>query len=116
MAAELIEGNGYSQLKSIVKQIGYNKDVDIEFATVIAAPPSLRIQIDNMKIELDADDVVVAESLLKHTRKARINGGEPVEIEFDGALAAGDRVIVASINKDQNYVILDRMGGDGIGA
>lgn len=36
MTIELIEGGGFSQLKHVVKTIGHNKDVDIEFATVLA--------------------------------------------------------------------------------
>ncbi|CAM2950775.1 DUF2577 domain-containing protein [Paenibacillus sediminis] len=111
MAHQLIEGNGFSQLKDIVKKVGYNKDVDIEFATVTSPPPSLRIQIDNMKFELDADDFVVCESLTKHTRKASISGGATVDIEFEDVLTAGDRIVVASINNGQRYVIIDRIGG-----
>ncbi|MEC0370054.1 DUF2577 domain-containing protein [Paenibacillus chibensis] len=116
MAVELIEGSSVSQLRGLIKQVGYNKDVDIEFATVTAEPPSLRIKIDNMPIELDADDFVVAESLVKHTRKARIDGATPVDIEFENALKAGDRVIVASFKNGQGYAILDRIGGDSDGA
>lgn len=110
--AELIEGSGVSQLKDIIKKVGYNKDVDVEFATVTTPPPALRIHIDNMKIELDTDDFVVCEHLTKHTRKARIDGGTTVEIEFDHALEAGDRVIVASFKDDQSYAIIDRIGGE----
>jgi hypothetical protein len=41
----------------------------IELATVIAAPPALKIQIDHTPIVLDGDDLVVCEHLLDHTRE-----------------------------------------------
>lgn len=121
---QLIEGSGISQFKALIKDIGYNKDVDIEFATVTAAPPDLRIKIDNMPVELDADDVVICEHLTEHKRTATISGGtvkidgqsvtfaaEDVEVTLKPALEAGDRVIVASNEAAQVYVILDRIGG-----
>lgn len=131
---QLIEGNGISQFKALIKEVGYNKDVDIEFATVTAAPPDLRIKIDNMPLELDADDLVICEHLTEHTRKATISGGtiaqtttqagdpphthqitsftlKDADIKFEAALAVGDRVIVASNEAAQVYVILDRIGG-----
>lgn len=107
---ELIEGGGVSQLKSVVKQLTYVKSADIEFATVLAPPPSIRVAVDSMKIELDADDLAICESLTKTTRDATINGSATVIIEIDNSLKAGDRVVVASINDGQLYVILDRLG------
>ncbi|WP_433943601.1 DUF2577 domain-containing protein [Paenibacillus sp. SN-8-1] len=109
---EIIEGAGGSQLRSVIKQLGYNKDVDIEFGTVTAPPPSIRVQVNGMKFELEADDLVIPESLTKYTRKATISGGSEVDLVIDNALKAGDRVIVASVNRGQIYVILDRIGGD----
>lgn len=107
---ELIEGGGVSQLKSVVKQLTYVKSADIEFATVLTPPPSIRVAVDSMKIELDADDLAICESLTKTTRDATINGGATVSIEIDNSLKVGDRVVVASINDGQLYVILDRLG------
>ncbi|KKO54533.1 hypothetical protein XI25_06950 [Paenibacillus sp. DMB20] len=138
MKPELIEGNGFSQFKAVVKAVGYNRDVDIEFATVTSASP-LRIKINNMPLELDEDDFVVCEHLTEHTRKATISGGKisltttqagdpghthkitdftitDADVKFGAALAKGDRVVVASYNSGQGYVILDRMGGAENGA
>lgn len=74
MAFELIEGSEISQLKNMVKQVGYNKDVDCELGTVISAPPALQVQIDNMKIPLDADDLIVAQHLTRWTEKVALKG------------------------------------------
>lgn len=110
MKPELIEGGGVSQFKAVIKALGHNRDVDIEFATVTSASP-LRIKIDNMPLELDGDDFAVCAHLTAHSRQATVGGGSVVTIAFETALKAGDRVVVASYNSGQGYVILDRVGG-----
>ncbi|WP_025676528.1 DUF2577 family protein [Paenibacillus polymyxa] len=80
---ERIDGGGVSQLIDVIKQLGYNVEVDIEYATILAPPPALRVQIDNMKIELDADDVIVPEHLREHTRKVSVKAVEPTTLELD---------------------------------
>ena len=134
-----VEGNGFSKLTQVIRNTGYNKDIDIELATVTSPPPALKIKIDNMPIELEKDDLIVAEYLTKHKRTINLHSGEvffsSTEIEgkpipfpiseiscSDGSLTAnnatvtfldelkvGDRVIVASTNKGQLYVILDKV-------
>ncbi|MGG1644148.1 DUF2577 domain-containing protein [Paenibacillus sp. NRS-1782] len=74
---KLIQGNGVSQFRDVIKQLGHNVEVDIEYATIIAPPPALRVQVDNMKIELDGDDVIVPEHLREHTRKVSVKAVEP---------------------------------------
>lgn len=111
MAVEMIEGAGRSKLRHVIRELGYNKDVDIEFATVLAPLPGISIKVDGQPFDLDADDVIVCEHLTKHKRKVAINGAAPVEIEYEDALKAGDRVVVVSYGAGQNYVILDRIGG-----
>lgn len=111
MPVEMIEGSGRSKLRHVIREIGYNKDVDVEFATVLAPLPDVRVKVDGQPFELDADDVLVCEHLTQHKRKAAINGAAPVEIEFESALKTGDRVLVVSYGAGQNYVILDRIGG-----
>ena len=123
MKPEIVEGGGFSQFNAAVKALGHNRDVDIEFATVTSAAP-LRIKIDNMPVELDEDDFVVCEHLTEHTRKATISGGTAriggetatftitdADVKLGAALAIGDRIIVASNEVAQVYVILDRIGG-----
>lgn len=107
------EGNSASKLVDLIKTIGHNTDVVIEFGTVTAAPPSLRVKVDGMKIELEADDVVVAESLTDHTREISITigSGSASTMVVKAALKVGERVIMAQIHDGQTYVILDRIGG-----
>ena len=103
-----LEGNGAARLIQLMRQHGYNKDVDIELATVTSAPPNIKVKIDNMNIELDRDDLIVAQSLTKHKRQVKINGGTTSEFEYQDELEVGDRIIVASVKNDQLYIVLDK--------
>ena len=109
MPIEQIEGRGISQLKHVVKALGHNRDVDIEFATVKAPFPDIRIKIDNMPIELDADDLVVCEHLREHKREVTINGGEVVVMTVKAALKVGDRIAVAMFQVNQRYLVIDKV-------
>ncbi|MEK4432023.1 DUF2577 domain-containing protein [Paenibacillus sp. FSL M7-0802] len=80
---KLIEGNGVSQFRDVIKQLGHNVEVDIEYATILAPPPALRMQVDNMKIELDGDDVIIPEHLREHTRKVSVKAVEPTTLELN---------------------------------
>ncbi|MFD1177104.1 DUF2577 family protein [Paenibacillus puldeungensis] len=64
-----IEGSGASQLVQLIRELGYNSEVTMELATVTAAPPELKIKVDHMNLELEKDDLIVAQSLTKHKRK-----------------------------------------------
>ncbi|WP_128893626.1 DUF2577 family protein [Longirhabdus pacifica] len=161
-----LEGNAYSQLVQMMKWLGYNKDVDIELATVTSIDP-LRIKVDNMDVELEGSDLIVSEQLLDHTRKIKIDSqtmgtidatqdgvtnhnistpilpipaplpvdpatsgvvritsdqlhftkiklentmltGDQIELTVYSPLEVGDRLIVASINNNQHYIVIDK--------
>jgi hypothetical protein len=68
---ERLTGGPFTQLTKLVRRIGYNKDVDCELATVTAASP-VKIKIDNMPLELEEQDLVIAEHLMPHSRKITI--------------------------------------------
>jgi hypothetical protein len=108
MTKERLEGSGAARLIQLIRQHGYNVDVNIEMATVTSSPPDLKIKVDNMKVELDRDDLVVAQYLTKHKRQVKINGGTTVELEYQDELKPGDRVIVTSANNGQIYFVLDK--------
>lgn len=63
-----LEGSGASKLVQLIKQGGYNKDVNVEIGTVVSAPPNLKIKIERDDIILEKDDLTVAEHLTRHTR------------------------------------------------
>lgn len=126
-----LEGGGGSKLVQLIRQHGFNKDVNIELATVTNAPPELKIKVDNVDFELDSDDLIVAEHLTarKETVTIRVGNGALTamtdisgthdhalesfeltdgEVEYLDKLAVDDRVIVASVNDEQLYIILDK--------
>jgi hypothetical protein len=121
-----MDGSPATKLRGLIGRIGYNTDTLIEFGVVTSVSP-LRIRINGMKIDLEADDLVIAESLTDYTRKVTINGGSisgsvspsgaltsltvtDADMMVKGALQVGERVISAQINAGQTYVIIDRVG------
>ncbi|WP_060210498.1 DUF2577 domain-containing protein [Sporosarcina koreensis] len=139
------EGNVYSKFVQLMRDQGYSKPVNIELATVVEAPPSLRIKLDQDGLVLEKDDLIVAESLSRHERIVSINyaypktwtqaeiGDKPLDADsarnsigseqavpyenyamqdaaltFEDVLKPGDRVIVACLDEDMVYVVLDR--------
>jgi HSP20 family molecular chaperone IbpA len=105
---ERLEGGGAVRLIQLIQRYGYNKDVDFELATVTSPPPDIKIKVDNVNIELDRDDLIVAQYLTKHKRQVKIDGGATVELEFQDELKVGDRVIVANVKNGQLYIVLDK--------
>lgn len=106
-----LEGSGISQLTQIIKHVGRNDFDRFEVATVTAAPPALKVKLDSTALELLADDIIVAEHLTEHKRRAQINGGADVDLVLRTGLAVGDRVILVSMNEGQSYVLLDKAVG-----
>lgn len=64
------EGGTYSKWSQAIRTIGYNKDTDFEIGVVISPPPALKVKVD--KLELEADDLIVAQYLTKHKRKVKV--------------------------------------------
>lgn len=84
-----LEGKAASKFIEVIRNCARNDYDRFRLGTISAPPPGLRLQIDNMRIELDAGDVIVAGSVA-------------------GLLETGDRVICVSMNGGQLYVILDK--------
>lgn len=140
-----MEGSWESKGIGLIRKFGYNKDVDVLLGTVIAPPPNIRIKIDKSLLELDKDDVIVAQHITNYTvpfsaivskanyesapfgtlnEKYVDESGQYAEqkklyhslgfifdtgmLTMNNELKAGERVIVAEIEKGQRYVVLDR--------
>lgn len=69
---ERIEGSGASQLVQLIRALGYNSEITFELATVTADPPELKIKVDHMNVELEKDDLIVVQSLMKHKRTVNL--------------------------------------------
>lgn len=120
------EGGWQTGMVALMKKAGYNRDTDFEFGTVTSPPPNLKIKLDGMQTELEADDLLVLEHLTRHERIATIEHRENADrnvgdgtvkdildtddlqapytsftysnvlLRFEDVLKVGDRVIVAS--------------------
>lgn len=117
-----IEGGSESRLVQLLMQLGYNKDVDIEFGTVTQSWPHVNVRLDNVDFDLDADDLVIPDHLRTHTRTMTINGGtttsngtplhshdiEPnsVNVTINSPLIVGTRVVIVSDVDRQLYVVI----------
>jgi hypothetical protein len=104
-----LEGKPTSQLRQVIKDIGFNQEMGMEIGVVTAAPPALKIKLLSHAIELDQDDLIVCQHLTKHTRSIKIDGGTVQTLEFQDELKVGDTVILLEITETQNYIVLDRM-------
>lgn len=110
----------------------------IELATVTKSPPELEITLDSDGLMLDKDNLIVAEHLTRHDRIVTIEHeelaerelGDKIELDhldtdellvpittykhsyvkmtFEDVLKKGDRILVACLDADMTYVILDR--------
>lgn len=136
------EGSPFTKIVQFIRDEGYSKPVNIEIATVTAAPPNLKITLDGDGLELDGGDLVIAEHLTRHDRIVSLDyrypntvdlgdGSEPTDssrnnvgsapaepyeqyemkyatMTYEDVLKVGDRVIVACLDEDMVYVVLDR--------
>lgn len=69
-----IEGSGPSKLTQVIRHISQNSitGITLELATVTAPLPDLKIKVDGMSIELEKNDLVIAEYLTRHSRKVNL--------------------------------------------
>lgn len=77
---ERIEGSGASQLVQLIRTIGYNSEITFELATVTSAPPQLKIKVDHMNVELEKDDLIVAQSLTSFKKKINLTSKGKTEV------------------------------------
>ncbi len=90
---ERIEGSGASQLVQLIRAIGYNWDITLELATVTAPPPELKIKVDHMNVELEKDDLIVAQSLTKYKRKVNVKSEGKTEVSSTSITQASVLVV-----------------------
>jgi hypothetical protein len=62
-----IEGSGATQLVQLMKMLGYNKDVDFLLGTITSPPPSIKVKLDKMAVELEKDDVIILQHITNYS-------------------------------------------------
>jgi membrane protein implicated in regulation of membrane protease activity len=103
-----LEGSGYTKLAQVIRLVGFNNFDRFELATVTQGAPNVRIKPDHTSFELEGNDLIIAEHLTDHTITFRYEDGTSATVTLENGLKAGDRVIVASMNDGQMYVVIDR--------
>ena len=130
-----VSGSGGAKLAQVIGKYGYNRDTDIGLATVVSPPPNLTVFMHELGMELDAEDLVIAGSLVPRTVSVDISvdtsdngshthslttGGTArsagthnhnvtiTEINVVDELKEGDTLIVAYVEDSQLYVVLDK--------
>lgn len=101
------DGGPASRLRNLIRRVGANKNTEIEFATVISIAP-LRVRVNNMRIDLEADDLVVSECLTDHTGVIVHADGTRETVTYEDGLKVGDRVLITEYNNGQSFAIIDR--------
>lgn len=123
-----IEGSGASMIVQLMRQHGYNKDVDVEIGTVLTPLPNLSVRLASDGLVLPRELLIVAEHLTEHTRTVNISGGtvsgdvtpegtlttldvSKAQLTFESALKTGDKVIVICGEESQQYLVIDKAVG-----
>ncbi|WP_429312091.1 DUF2577 family protein [Paenibacillus mucilaginosus] len=102
------EGTGANRLRQAIRAYGFNDYDRFEYATLISVAPTV-IKVDHCPIEFDAFDLVMSEHLTERTLRIRNADGSISEMTVLSPLEVGDRLIVASMNDGQKYVVIDRL-------
>lgn len=110
------EGSPYSKMVQLMRSTGYNRTMDVVLGTVLTPPPGITIKLDHLPIEIDKDDLLIAEHLAKHERIVSIEDDEinatDAKLRYEDPLKAGDRVIVMCMDEDPAgayFVVIDRV-------
>lgn len=120
--------------KEVLKVIK-NEFGGFELATVVSPYPNLMVKVDNMKIELTKEDLIVCERVCRNVRVVSFQSqpgtmrqlGDKtvvdtnslsnetgiefsnIQLRFEEVLKVGDRVLIQALPGGQKYVIMDRV-------
>lgn len=87
-----LEGSGATQLVQMISHLASaNNTAPFELATVVSAAPSLTVKLDDVNLTLDRDFLMLTQTA------------------SDASLVSGDRVLMAVIEADNLYIILDKV-------
>lgn len=87
-------------IRNEVLKMNRNENTGLELATVVSSYPALAVRIDNMKLVLTSQDLIVCERL------TRSNDTEP---GVEDVLKKDNRVLVQALPGGQKYVIIDKV-------
>ncbi len=107
---DALEGNPYSRWVQLIRQHSGKPSEKLLLGTVTAPPPGIRVQPDHIRWELNAEDLLIAADWLEHERTVRMEGaGTDTMMEVRSPWQAGDRVLLLSMNGDQQFIVLSKV-------
>lgn len=83
-------GIGTKLARTVREQIKAMLPFGIELGTVTSAPPNIRIRLDHMTVDLEAEDLIICEHLLRHERIVTLEHttGTPRQLGDKSALSS----------------------------
>lgn len=103
-----MNGDPYSRILKIMSSLSNENSLPgIEIATVIQSPPTLLIRY--RELEIDNDDIFIADYLLGgYNRQVEINGAQ-AEIKTRCTLKKGDLVALIPTSDKQRFIVLAKL-------
>lgn len=99
--------NASAELRDAIKEVGFNRTLDIEFGVVVDDDP-LKVSMDGVSILFGVEELVLSERLTKHEIHIEIDG-EVRMATVNGELRRGDRIALIYDQDQYKYVVIDRV-------
>jgi hypothetical protein len=84
-----IEGDGHSKLVQLIREIGYNRDIDVKFATITSVSP-MRVRLDGDSFDMDPEEIIMTERFSESQKYVN------------------DRVVLLVVD-DKLHIVLDKV-------
>lgn len=84
-----IEGDGHSKLVQLIREIGYNRDIDVKFATITSVSP-FRVRLDGDNFDMEPEELILTERLAEAQKYVN------------------DRVVMIVVD-DKLHIVLDKV-------
>ncbi|MBX6361378.1 MAG: hypothetical protein IRZ03_15025 [Acidobacterium ailaaui] len=84
-----IEGDGHSKLVQLIREIGYNRDIDVKFATITSVSP-FRVRLDGDNFDMEPEELILTERLAESQKYVN------------------DRVVMLVVD-DKLHIVLDKV-------
>ena len=99
--------NASAELRDAIKEVGFNRTLDIEFGVVVDDAP-LKISMNGVDILFEVEELVLTQRLTKHEIEIEIDG-EVRSATVNGELRRGDFVALVYDQEQHKYVVIDRV-------
>lgn len=103
-----LTGSGIAKLTQAIRHVGRSEDVKLEYGEVVTPYPDVSIRLGG-RFTLERDDLTLTAAVTDRTVIMRRQDDTTETVTYLDGLKAGERVLVASFNNGQKYVVIDRI-------